>query len=113
MLAEQFTASGDAPAANAIRHAYQLGGYDAVVRWQLKQLEEKSTTAYVSPITLAQLHAQLGEREKTLSLLEQGLRERSPDLPWSRIDSAYDFLHSDPRYRAIIQRVGLPPAEGE
>jgi TolB-like protein/DNA-binding winged helix-turn-helix (wHTH) protein len=113
MLAQQFTASGDAPAAAAIRHAYQLGGYDAVVRWQLKRLEEKSRTSYVSPVTLAQLHAQLGEREKTLSLLEQGLRERSPDLPWSRIDSAYDFLHSDPRYQAIIQRMGLPPAEGE
>jgi TolB-like protein/DNA-binding winged helix-turn-helix (wHTH) protein len=109
MLAEQFTASGDAPTAAAIRHAYQLGGYDAVVRLQLKRLEEKSTTSYVSPVTLAQLHAQLGEREKTLSLLEQGLRERSPDLPWSRIDSAYDFLHSDPRYRAIIQRMGMPP----
>jgi TolB-like protein/DNA-binding winged helix-turn-helix (wHTH) protein len=110
MLAEQFTASGDAPAAAAIRHAYQLGGYDAVVRWQLKQLEEKSTTSYVSPIALAQLHAQLGEREKTLSLLEQGLRERSPDLPWIRVDSAYDFLHSDPRYQAIVERMGLPPA---
>jgi hypothetical protein len=110
MLAEQFTASGDVPAAAAIRHAYQLGGYDAVVRWQLKQLEEKSTTSYVSPITLAQLHAQLGEREKTLSLLEQGLRERSPDLPWIRVDSAYDLLHSDPRYQAIVERMGLPPA---
>jgi TolB-like protein/DNA-binding winged helix-turn-helix (wHTH) protein len=110
MLAEQFTASGDAPAAAAIRHAYQLGGYDAVVRWQLKQLEEKSTTSYVSPISLAQLHAQLGEREKTLSLLEQGLRERSPDLLRIPIDSAYDFLHSDPRYQAIVERMGLPPA---
>jgi hypothetical protein len=56
------------------------------------------------------LHAQLGEREKTLSLLEQGLRERSPDLLRIPIDSAYDFLHSDPRYQAIVERMGLPPA---
>jgi TolB-like protein/DNA-binding winged helix-turn-helix (wHTH) protein len=108
MLAQQFAASGDAHAAAAIRHAYQLGGYEAVVRWQLKQLEKKSSTAYVSPVSLAELHAQLGERETTLSLLEQGSRERSPDLGWIRNDSAYDFLHSDPRYRAIIQRMGMP-----
>jgi TolB-like protein/DNA-binding winged helix-turn-helix (wHTH) protein len=108
MLAQQFTASGDAHAAAAIRHAYQLGGYEAVVRWQLKQLEKKSSTAYVSPVSLAELHAQLGERETTLSLLEQGSRERSPDLGWIRNDSVYDFLHSDPRYRAIIQRMGMP-----
>jgi hypothetical protein len=25
-------------------------------------------------------------------------------------DPAYDFLHSDERYRSIIKRVGLPPA---
>jgi len=24
--------------------------------------------------------------------------------------SAYDFLHADPRYQAIIESIGLPPA---
>jgi TolB-like protein/DNA-binding winged helix-turn-helix (wHTH) protein len=113
MLAQQFAASGDTQAAAAIRHAYQLGGYDAVVRWQLGRLEKKSPTAYVSPVSLAELHAQLGEREETLSLLEQGLREHSTVLLWIRNDPAYDFLHSDPRYQAIVQRIGLPPASAE
>jgi hypothetical protein len=25
-------------------------------------------------------------------------------------DPAYDFLHSDERYRSIIRKIGLPPA---
>jgi hypothetical protein len=40
-------------------------------------------------------------------------REHPTVLLWIRNDPAYDFLHSDPRYQAIIQRMGLPPAEGE
>jgi hypothetical protein len=43
-------------------------------------------------------------------MLEEGYRQRVPDLLWIQNDPAYDFLHSDPRYRSIIQRIGLPPA---
>ena len=55
--------------------------------------------------------AQLGQREETLSLLEEGYRQHSPQLLSDvQSDPAYDFLHSDPRYRALIKNVGLPPA---
>jgi tetratricopeptide (TPR) repeat protein len=67
--------SSDAASAAAFKHAYRLGGRKAAVHWQLDQLERKARTNYVSPVALALLHAQLGDREKTLSLLEQGVRE--------------------------------------
>jgi hypothetical protein len=35
--------------------------------------------------------------------------QRSPQILWIQTDPAYDFLHSDERYRALIQKVGLPP----
>jgi hypothetical protein len=76
----------------------------------LTQLERKSKSGYVSPVDLALLYAQLGDREKTLELLERGFREHSPLLLWIQTDPAYDFLHADPRYRSLIQRIGLPPA---
>jgi TolB-like protein/DNA-binding winged helix-turn-helix (wHTH) protein len=38
----------------------------------------RARKAYVSPVDLALIHAQLGDREQTLSLLEQGVREHSP-----------------------------------
>ena len=56
----------------------------------------------------AELYAELGDREKTLTLLEEGLA-RSPDLLLIQSDPAFNFVHEDPRYRSVIQRVGLPP----
>jgi TolB-like protein/DNA-binding winged helix-turn-helix (wHTH) protein len=107
---KQLQAEGDPASAAAVQRAFQRGGQKAVVHWQLDQLEAKSKTSYVSPVDLALLYAQLGDREKTLSLLEQGLSEHSPLLLWIQTDPAYDFLHADPRWRSIIHRVGLPPA---
>jgi TolB-like protein/DNA-binding winged helix-turn-helix (wHTH) protein len=99
--------SGDAASATAFQRAYRLGGRKAALQWQLDQLQRKATTAYVSPVDLALIHAQLGDREQTLSLLEQGIREHSPLLLWIHFDPAYDFLNNDERYRSIIQRVAI------
>jgi hypothetical protein len=73
-------------------------------------LKHKSATQYVSPVYIALQYAQLGDKEKTLSLLEDGYRERSPLLLWIQTDPAYDFLHGEERYRSIIKGIGLPPA---
>jgi TolB-like protein/DNA-binding winged helix-turn-helix (wHTH) protein len=107
---KQLQVEGDPASAAAVRRAFQHGGRTAVIHWQLDQLLGRSKTRYVSPVDLALLYAQLSDREKALSFLEQGFREHSPFLLWIQLDPAYDFLHADERYRSIIQRVGLPPS---
>jgi len=107
---KHFQLAGDPDSAAAVEHAFRRGGEKAVVRWQLDQLERTSKTSYVSPVALAPFHAQLGDSEKTLALLEAGYREHAPLLLWIQLDPAYDFLHADERYRSIIQRVGLAPS---
>lgn len=101
---------GEKDSAESARHAFQQGGYKAMAAWQIRNLEKKSASHYVSPVDLAWWYAQLVQREKTLSLLEEGYRQHSPQLLYIQCDSAYDFLHSDLRYRSLIQRIGLPPA---
>jgi hypothetical protein len=101
---------GDKEGAANVRRNFERGGYNAVLRWQLNSLKKKSATHYVSPVEMALQYAQLGQREETLSLLEEGYSQHSPSLLFVQSDPAYDFLHSDPRYRAIIQHMGLPPA---
>jgi TolB-like protein/DNA-binding winged helix-turn-helix (wHTH) protein len=109
-MAKQFIAVDDRQSAAAVQRAYSQGGYPAVVRWQLSVFEKLSQTQYLSPEFLANLHAQLGQRDQALALLEEGYRQRSPQILWIQTDPAYDFLHSDERYRALIKKVGLPPS---
>jgi len=100
---------GDPQSAAAVEHAFNHGGMKAVLRWHIANGEKMARKRYVSPVALAQLHAQLGEREPTLSLLEEGFRQHSPQLLWIQRDPEFDFLHSDPRFRSLVQRTGLPP----
>jgi TolB-like protein/DNA-binding winged helix-turn-helix (wHTH) protein len=91
------------------QRAYRTGGYRALLEEQLAYFKQKSTKQYVSPVNFALQYAQLGQREQALSALEEAYRQRSPMLLWIQTDPAYDFLHSDPRYRAIIKGLGIPP----
>lgn len=97
--------------AAALRRAYEQGGLHGAVRWQLARRETRSKTAWVSPVELASYHALLGEREPTLALLNEGYNLHSPDILYIQTEPAYDFLHADPRYRALVRKIGLPEAQ--
>lgn len=104
------TLTGDPQLAVSLRHAFDQGGVRGFARWQINQRLIESKNSYVSPVRLACYHAQNGDKEETLALLEEGYRQRSPDVLFIQTDPAYDFLHNDPRYRSLVQRIGLPPA---
>jgi TolB-like protein/DNA-binding winged helix-turn-helix (wHTH) protein len=101
--------TGDPQSAANLRHAYDRGGARGFVRWQLDRRLIQSKSRYVSPVELASYYARLGDKERTLALLEEGYRQRATDALWIQRDPAYDFLHSDPRYRTIVQKTGVPP----
>jgi tetratricopeptide (TPR) repeat protein len=89
---------------------YRRGGSRAVLEWTAEELKHKAAKQYVSPINLAGAYAQLGRREETIRYLEKSCQEREPHVVFLQSDPTYDFLHSDPRYRAIVKKMGLPPA---
>ena len=89
--------------------AYRRGGLSAVRARKVDRLKRTAAKQYVSPSDFADAYAELGRKEKTIRYLEESYRERSPHLVFLQSDPFFDFLHSDPRYRAIIQKMGLPP----
>lgn len=103
-------ATGDPESAVELRRAYELDGAKGFVRWELNRRLMQSKTQFVSPGELALLYAQLGDRNKTLDLLEEAYSWHTIDVAFIQTDSAFDFLHSDPRYRALVQKIGLPSA---
>jgi TolB-like protein/DNA-binding winged helix-turn-helix (wHTH) protein len=91
---------------------YRRGGFRAVLEWRVDDLKRRAAKRYVSPINFADAFALLGRKEETLHYLEKSCEEREPHVVFLQSDPTYDFLHSDPRYRAIVDKMGLPPAYG-
>jgi tetratricopeptide (TPR) repeat protein len=110
LLAKALSLWGATEMAEAMRQAFARGGYPGVLRWRIRDLKQRTSKSYTSPVQLAGWYAELGEREETLRLLEQAYQQRSAELLWLQTDPAFDFLHTDSRYRAIVNGIGLPPA---
>jgi hypothetical protein len=101
---------GDKKSAAAFAHAFKSGGETAVAEWLLSRSRARARKSYVSPLWLAFQTARLKRKEETLRLLEQSYLERSPWLVLIQSDPEFDFLHSDEGYRAMVKKIGLPPA---
>jgi hypothetical protein len=90
--------------------AFRRGGFHATLEWNLSLYQQRAAKRYVSPIIFAWAYAQLRRKEETLRYLEQAYVERAPNMVWVQGFPDFDFVHPDPRYRAIIKKMGLPPA---
>ena len=98
---------GLAEKAEAARKAFALGGERAVERWGLDDARTRSHKEYVSPFDMAREYAYLGDKANTLNYLEQCYRERYAWLILLQTECDFDFVHSEPRYQALIRRLGL------
>jgi len=99
---------GNPNAAAALAQAYARVGKRALAEKILADLE-KSKSVYVSPYTLATIHASLGEKDKAFEFLEKAIEERSLDISYHiKADLRIDNLRSDARFHDLMRRIGLP-----
>jgi DNA-binding winged helix-turn-helix (wHTH) protein/TolB-like protein/predicted Zn-dependent protease len=87
--------------------AYALAGRRDEALEEIARLQALSTQRYVAPYNLALVYASLGDTEKALEWLEKAYKDRSTLLIWIRVDARLDNLRSDPRFKAILKRMGL------
>jgi TolB-like protein/Tfp pilus assembly protein PilF len=73
----------------------------------LNDLLERSKTAYVQPAFLAFMYVALGEKDKAFELFDEAYRKRGFSLCWLKIHLALDSIRSDPRYKALLVKMGL------
>lgn len=99
----------EADPAAALAHAYAVSGKRAEAEKILGDLDRKSKTGYVSPYMFATIYAGLGDRDRALEFLEKAYQERSWDIIWFlNADLRIDNLRPDPRFQALVQRLGFP-----
>jgi TolB-like protein/DNA-binding winged helix-turn-helix (wHTH) protein/tetratricopeptide (TPR) repeat protein len=114
-LEQCYSLFGLSRAAANIRHAYAVAGYRGARQQWAKELENLQATKHVFlPGNLADAYTILGERDRAFYWLEQAYQHRemvSVDggVYFLPAEPMYDPLRSDPRYKDLLRRIGLPP----
>jgi serine/threonine-protein kinase len=101
--------SGNAPSrAVGLGESYAAANRKPEAQEVLRQLRERSTQTYVSPVFLARLYLASGEREQALARLKEAYESRDYYLVWLNVDRAFDPLRADPRFQDLLRRIGFP-----
>jgi serine/threonine-protein kinase len=98
---------GNSEAIASIGYAAALAGDLLKARAVLDELEALSNEHYVPPVNVALVLSALGEKDEALASLEKGCTERDVRLTILKVDPRWDSLRDDPRFVAILKRIGL------
>jgi hypothetical protein len=59
-------------------------------------------------LDVASAYARVGDKEKSLEWLQKAYEERNGDITLVNSYPDYKSLHGDPRFSALLKRIGLP-----
>jgi len=89
-------------------YAHALNGQRAEAETLLSILEDIAQRKYVSPYSLLLIRLALGPLERVFQLLEQLYEERNDWLVWLRVSPELKDVRNDPRFQALLKRIGFP-----
>lgn len=99
---------GDHTAATRCYYAYALARSGRRGRAIQLLQEMKQTTEFVPLSTLAILYLGLNQKERALELLTAAYVSRDPLLQYINVESHFETLKTDERFRKLVQKIGLP-----
>jgi len=112
-LERAVTLAGFPQVAINLDKAFAISGYKGAMREYAKQLEHAHATKQIFlPVNLAGVYATLGDKDRAFYWLEQAYRHTrgSGIRLWQiKLYPALEPLHSDPRFKDLVHRIGLPP----
>ena len=91
----------------AVDRTYAKEGYAkawGAVADEQAALHDKGTDA----IDIADSYALGGDKTKALDWLEKAYEEHNPNLPYVSCQPRWDPLRSEPRFQALLRRMGIP-----
>src|SRR5262249_13743252 len=88
-------------------YAYaQAGKRDEALRI-IDELKRSPGQRRLSPFHLALVYTGLGEKDRAIELLNEAYTERAERLVWIGADPRFDPLRADPRFRELLDKMGL------
>jgi serine/threonine-protein kinase len=111
MLHKGRSLCGDIPnVLGALGQTYAMANRPADARRLLEELAELATRRHVSSTCFALIHLGLGEKEQALDWLENGIKGRETPLAALKVHPAYDGLRDEPRFQALLRKLGMAGA---
>ena len=105
-LEKAVTIGGDAaPVATLLAHAQSLAGNSTSTK---RLIQEFTGRRDISPIFLASLYIDIGDKLHAFEYLDKAVQERSFASDWIGVNPGLDSLHSDPRWAALKRKMNLP-----
>jgi TolB-like protein/Tfp pilus assembly protein PilF len=94
-----------------LRKAYSKSGTRGY--WQQRLEIETRNQSKFDKFRVSILYVHVGEHDRALTLLEKLVGERSSALPmWLKSDPQYDPIRTEPRYQALLRKIGFPADAG-
>ena len=73
----------------------------------LRELEEMAKRQYVNSSAFAAIYLGLGEKEKALDWLDKAYGNQESACWLLKVDPIYDSVRKEPRFQAILKKIGL------
>jgi hypothetical protein len=87
-----------------LAHARAVGGDRSDAERLLREFGDRGD---VSPVSLASLHLDVGDREGAFRLLAKAVEERAPLSNVLKMDPLFAGLRGDPGFRALLRQMRL------
>lgn len=105
---QQARALNDSPIVPALLGlCYARMGKRRAAQRILADLQQAGSPHFVAPYNLALICAALGETDQALAWLDRAANARDESVPLLKVDPRVDSLRADPRFAALLRRVGL------
>jgi len=86
---------------------YVKSGRLAEAEKMLATWSSRSSQEFGHAESMAMIYAGLGKKDEAFQWLDQAYREHWDRLPWIKIEPEYDSLREDPRFSALLNKMGL------
>jgi serine/threonine-protein kinase len=101
--------TNDVEYAAALDAGFRSGGWPSALRKGIEVSLAQAKTGYVPPYVIAELYADLGDKDHAFEWLNTAYQQRGHLLYGLRTDFTLDSLRSDPRYAELVRKIGLSP----
>jgi tetratricopeptide (TPR) repeat protein len=103
----QAVVTGAASDRAQLAYAYAVTDQRAAALDIVRDLLAPERGQYAPPLHMAMAYVGLGDPDEAFGWLERAVDEHDPHVLGLNIIPAFRPLHPDPRFRALVQRIGL------